>query len=791
MDVVSSCRLPVASLVWQPSASAWALTVVCKATFVLRPGESPLAPEQEAPSPEDEHWNKDAAQSLRVASDLAPMKARAEVVLVGQAFAPGQQPVRSLVARLIVGELDKAIEVHCDRAFSPEGALLEGQRISRLPIVYERAAATASLANPVGIRVGQRDAYGNLAVPNLQPPGTIVATPDDAIDLVGFGPIAASWPSRSERLGRHAATWDPRGWTRAPLPEDFDPAYFNAAPRDQQIAALRDGERLVLENLHHEHASLTTSLASVRPRAVLEGRAGGPVTVAMTPDTLCIDTNRGLCTLTFRGRVALEHPQERGRVVVTVEAARIGFGAPEEPAPAPVPALRMRPQTLIQGISLEAITGFAKALPFGNLTAPAAPPSDARSVSDGGLPFMRSIASAPPEAPVFGAPPPPIVAPSPSPSLPPSPSPSTSIPAPPPMIRPAPLSEPSRPAPSSAWSTEPRAASTPEPPKTVGQLAARFQDADPADTRAAALVGVAAASTAAAGASRVVASIDAPAPRAAPTPAARPAARPEKEVYDLLWFDEPSVPRLRRKAAWHAILDELEQQRLDPELDDPDLASDPADLEDRRDVFEILTRADASEVDAVHDALLAGLRSDGKFIPTLALVAGELSFPFDELETLKATVTTVTPLVAGDEHLKSTLDAAREFLKTPDLLAAPAVAEGLTTRIKDAFSTGKRVVAQGYIEAQTERALLDQRHYQRRSIFKARRIRALLHPGNGAAPAPVYLPDDLAAGLPLYQRFGVRLLVEVHLKADQYESHALAFKALALLRLVPLPLPRK
>jgi hypothetical protein len=784
MDVVSSCRLPVASLLWQPGPSSWALTVVCKATFILRPGESPLAPEQEAPNQDDEHWNKETTQSLRAASDLAPLKPRADVMVVGQAFAPGQQPVRSLIARLVVGELNKSIEIVCDRAFNPEGALLEGQRFARMPLVYERAAATASLANPVGVRAGTRDVYGNSPVPNLQPPGTSVTTLDDVIDLAGFGPIAASWPLRSERLGRHAAAWDPRGWTRAPLPEDFDPGYFNAAPRDQQIVAIRDGERVFLENLHHEHPSLTTTLAPVRLRAVLEGRATGPVAVALVPDTLWIDTNRGLCTLTFRGCVALDHPQERGRVVISQDPAPAALTTPEEPVVRSRPA---RPQTLVQGLISGGATGFGKALPFGNAAPASTRPEDSRGVPDAGLPFLRSppsTPSSPLETPVFGAPPRIEGPPSAMASAP-------SAPPPPPMVRPGPIAEAIRPALSSSWSSEPRAQPAPEAPKTVGQLAARFQEPEVVDTRAAAQVGVAAASTAAAGPARALPALEPSAPRAAPAPAVRAATRPEKEVYELLWFDPTGVSRLRRKAPWRVILDDLEQQRLDPDLDDPASVGDSSDLEERREVFEILARGDATDVDSVHDALLAGLRDDGKFIPALALVAGDLVFPFDELETLKATVTTVTPLVAGDENLKSTLEAARDFLKTPDLLAAPAVAEGLTTRIKEAFATGKRVVAQGYLEAQTERALLDQRHYQRRSIFKARRIRALLHTTSGAAPAPVYLPDELAAALPLYQRFGARLIVEVHLRADQYESHALAFKAMALLRLVPLPLPRK
>ena len=39
-------------------------------------------------------------------------------------------------------------------------------------------------------------------------------------------------------------------------------------------------------------------------------------------DTLLIDTDRGLCTLTFRGMVPLQSADERVRVAVSVDADR-------------------------------------------------------------------------------------------------------------------------------------------------------------------------------------------------------------------------------------------------------------------------------------------------------------------------------------------------------------------------------------------------------------------------------------------------------------------------------------
>src|SRR4051812_4648600 len=111
MDVISVSPMRVASMAWQPRLGTWLLTVVCKATYSLLPITSELASEQEDPNEDENHWNDDAARSVYSPSDLVPFKPRAEVMLVGAVPAPRGKPVGSVIARLIVGELDKSIEV--------------------------------------------------------------------------------------------------------------------------------------------------------------------------------------------------------------------------------------------------------------------------------------------------------------------------------------------------------------------------------------------------------------------------------------------------------------------------------------------------------------------------------------------------------------------------------------------------------------------------------------------------------------------------------------------------------
>jgi hypothetical protein len=68
--------------------------------------------------------------------------------------------------------------------------------------------------------------------------------------------VAPWWPGRVESLRQRAVGWDHRRWSEKPLPDEVDAAYFNAAPRDQQVKEIRADERIVLESLHPEHPRL-------------------------------------------------------------------------------------------------------------------------------------------------------------------------------------------------------------------------------------------------------------------------------------------------------------------------------------------------------------------------------------------------------------------------------------------------------------------------------------------------------------------------------------------------------
>ncbi len=849
MQLLSVGPLRTGSAVWQQRAGGFVLTVVCKATYWLQPGEAVLSSEQEAINEADDHWDDDPNRSLRAPSDLVPVKPRPEVMLVGYAYAPGQQPVRSLVARLIIGELDKSIEVFCDRSFLPDGSLQEGTRFTRMRLTWERAGGGPGTNNPVGIRADVRDAYGRRALPNLQPLGMYVSTPDDFVPPVCFGPIATSWPSRADLVGR---TPPPVGVGL----EGPSEAYFNAAPPDQLLSALRDNERIVLENLHPEHTRLVTNLPGMRPAIFVDRGQGAAKRIQPRADSLWIDTDRGIATLTWRVQVPLARPDEPGRVIVAMEMAghEMTWGdIVQTMASAESKGFAEDDHTQTNVISqMEADAARRSALPF---SASPLHPSQRESLPSvsGDLPFQSSILQPPPSAPrpwpqLQTPPQPPALKPPPVPSaargslpgtvvppasVPPVPKSSPSVPPPapkpasistpafiPPVVAPAPVAAPA-PVPVAvpaavAVSTMPAAAPSRPPPMVSTVPTNPVRPGTPEGVRApspwagggpgSGAVGRETLGTAAAAAAAVA--VEAPKETAseggalgASNDAAglRPWSAPRRELralvadddaqrpvivrelLHLVWFEPTFVPRIRRVPAWKRLLSELEQRGADKEIDDALAGKEAWEIEDRREIFEILARGDRLDERAIVELMDHAIREDGKYATPIVLLAGEVETPFDEMETLKALSTAAAPLVGPtDEGLKAAVEAADKFVGRAGLSWAPVVPEGLSTRIREAFAREKKGLPADALDAQAERALLGGRHYQKREVLGGTYIRLLLRLSSDTPPIVAYAPDAVARKLPMFRRFRARLVGELHPAQDQYEARGEAIRALAL-----------
>ncbi len=331
VPVVSLCAFPAGALLWEAQPGQLSLTVVVKATFALVPGELCLAPEQD-PLREERHWDDNGMASVHWPGDYAPSKRRADLTLVGHAYAPAGDPVTALTARLTVGDLVKAVRVTGDRGWTmgadkrfepgPPSPFL------RMPLRYERAALSAD--NPIGIDVHAPPVVAMPALPNLEP----VRAQDSQGSQVTpcFGPVAPTWRARRRLLDEAATFWaygiarDPRTTPPpvGPSPQRFDFAFFNAAPADQQIDLFRPGTPIVLEHLHPRLERLETHLPPIRPQVF---RVPPPDTprarveeIALRCDSLWIDTDRSVVVVTWRGLTDVGRGAEGvGQLVVAAD----------------------------------------------------------------------------------------------------------------------------------------------------------------------------------------------------------------------------------------------------------------------------------------------------------------------------------------------------------------------------------------------------------------------------------------------------------------------------------------
>lgn len=323
-------HLSMLSSGWRLQPPGAVLTVIAKATCDLCDG-APATLRDEPDLPLSDVFEGDVTRaSLRYASDYAVKKQRADVTVVGHAHALGG-PTEQMEVSFQFGHPDRRLSrrmvVFSDRAW---GAKPLGPW-SRMPLVWERSlGGPASADNPVGrgldgatLADDERGIDGSQLMPNLQNPLQLVQRRTDRPPPICFAPISPSWPVRAALMGTFDETW---AKTRAPhLPADLDLAFFQAAPREQQIDFPSGDEPFTLVGMHPTRATLSGRLPGIRARcfAKLTDEAGGAFReIPMNLDTVAFDMDDEVVHLVWRGvtDVATEEAWEIERLFLQTEA---------------------------------------------------------------------------------------------------------------------------------------------------------------------------------------------------------------------------------------------------------------------------------------------------------------------------------------------------------------------------------------------------------------------------------------------------------------------------------------
>lgn len=288
------------------------LYAVVKATFRYR-GQWTLADEQVAVWQKDDYYQEPDNSSLRYPSECHLGKVATDILVEGDACAPGDRAVRHMPVSVSVGSMHRELRIFGDRVWLDGGASAP-EPFARMPLVYERAyggslekdgrCVACDERNPVGRFLVSQDGDEDLEgepLPNIEDPGALIRGPEDRPEPVGFGALAPHWAGRAQYAGTYDKRWQTH---RAPFaPEDFSRRYFNVAPEAMIYPGwLQGGEPVRVAGMHPEGG-----WAFELPRVDLSVKAqirGREQLLSPQLETLLLQPNDRQLVMTWRAQLS-------------------------------------------------------------------------------------------------------------------------------------------------------------------------------------------------------------------------------------------------------------------------------------------------------------------------------------------------------------------------------------------------------------------------------------------------------------------------------------------------------
>ncbi len=248
-------------------------------------------------------------------SEFAPRKPKCDVLLNGSCYAPGGRPAKRVTVSLQVGSWRKSFSVVGNRTWKKGWWRVKSTRpepFTIMPISYGNAFGGTDtthenpqkhkfvLVNPVGRGFHHElkaKFINGKPLPNTEEEGRLVKKPGGDYRPMAFGPVGRNWDPRYKFAGTYDQNWIDNIFPF--LPPDFNEAYYQAAPIDQQIPYLRGGELVTLNNLSPEGAT-RFAIPTIEMPIVFFPKKGNKQETQGVLDTLIIEPDQRRFTLTWR-----------------------------------------------------------------------------------------------------------------------------------------------------------------------------------------------------------------------------------------------------------------------------------------------------------------------------------------------------------------------------------------------------------------------------------------------------------------------------------------------------------
>lgn len=202
-------------------------------------------------------------------------KAAGEFIAYGAAFCPTGFTEQPVSVRIKVGSLEKQLAVFGNRTINVAGAISKPSSFIRMPITAENAFGGEGYdKNPLGkgatsISESAESDQTVWPMPNVELPNKLMIKQSDQLEPAGFWALQQAAPQRAQYLGPFDDAWIKQRWPHLPI--STQPAFYQSAPADQQLSSFFKGdERIVIHNMHPQHAVIESALPSLRARIFVE-----------------------------------------------------------------------------------------------------------------------------------------------------------------------------------------------------------------------------------------------------------------------------------------------------------------------------------------------------------------------------------------------------------------------------------------------------------------------------------------------------------------------------------------